>query len=92
MMVHTGIETFFQTGYKPLAYDPLIQQYYVQNTFETSDYAKVDLFVNFKVGNFLFLVKMGHINQGSQKGYFITPFYTGEKRTLDLGVRWLFFD
>ena len=92
MMVHTGIEAFFQTGYKPLAYDPVIQQYYVQDTFETRDYAKVDLFVNFKVGNFLFLVKLGHINQLEQKGYFITPLYTGAKRTLDLGVRWLFFD
>lgn len=92
MMVHTGIDAFFQTGYKPLDYDPIIQQYYLQNSFETDDYVKVDLFVNFKVGNFLFLVKMGHINQGSQRGYFITPFYSGAKRTLDLGVRWLFFD
>ncbi|WP_420387349.1 putative porin [Roseivirga sp.] len=92
MVVHTGIEAFFQTSYQPLGYNPIVQQFYLQNDFTNDDFVKVDLFLNFKVGNFLFLVKMGHANQPSGGGYFITPNYTGAKRSLDLGVRWLFFD
>ncbi|NVK83438.1 MAG: hypothetical protein HWE21_03900 [Cytophagia bacterium] len=92
MMVHTGVDVFYQSDYKPLAYDPVIQKYHLQDGFTSDAFAKVDLFLNFKVGNFLFLVKMGHINQLEYKGYFITPNYTGSKRTLDMGVRWLFFD
>lgn len=92
MIVHTGVDVFYQSEYDALAYDPVIQQFYLQNSFTSPDFAKVDLFLNFKVGNFMILVKMGHLNQLGKRGYFITPDYTGAKRTLDLGVRWLFFD
>ncbi|WP_273520393.1 putative porin [Roseivirga sp.] len=92
MIVHTGIDVFYQTEYEPLAYDPIIQQFYLQDSFVSDDFAKIDLFVNFKVGNFMILAKMGHVNQLGTNGYFISPNYTGARRTLDLGVRWLFFD
>tara|TARA_B100000965_G_scaffold406047_1_gene442871 strand:- start:5990 stop:7924 length:1935 start_codon:yes stop_codon:yes gene_type:complete len=92
MIVHTGIEAYYRSAYEGLAYDPVVQQFYLQNGFENNEYVKADVFLNFKVGNFLFLVKMAHVNQLSQKGYFVTPTYPGTGRTLDMGVRWLFFD
>lgn len=92
MIIHTGIDVFFQSEYDPLAYDPLIQQFYLQNGFVSDSFVKADLFLNFKVGNFMILFKSGHINQPSRGGYFITSNYTGYQRSLDLGVRWMFFD
>ncbi|HEY9117520.1 MAG TPA: putative porin, partial [Roseivirga sp.] len=92
MIVHTGIEAHYRTAYEALDYDPIIQQFYLQNGFENDAFVKADVFLNFKVGNFLFLLKMAHLNQSGFNGYFITPEYAGVKRTLDMGVRWLFFD
>ena len=92
MIVHTGIDVFYQSDYKPLAYDPVIQQFYLQDNFTSDAFAKVDLFLNFKVGNIMLMLKLGHVNQQEFKGYFISPNFSGAKRTLDMGVRWLFFD
>jgi len=54
---------------------------------------RADLFLNFKVQTFQFFVKSAHFNEGlTADGYFLTPYFTGIRRTLDLGVRWAFFD
>ncbi len=93
MIIHTGVDVHFRSSYFGQAYDPNAQQFYLQNTFQQDAFAKVDLFLNFKVKTFLFFLKSGHFNQGlTNDGYFITPFFTGTGRTLDMGVRWSFYD
>ena len=36
----------------------------------------------------------GPLGQNADKfdGYFVTPYYPGQKKVLDLGVRWYFFN
>lgn len=93
MIVQTGLDIHFRSSYFGQAYDPTAQQFYLQNTFEQDAFAKVDLFLNFKVKTFMLFFKSGHFNQGLiNDGYFITPLFTGTGRTLDVGVRWSFFD
>ncbi|KYG74699.1 putative beta-barrel porin [Roseivirga ehrenbergii] len=93
MIVHTGIDLHYRSAYYANAYNPIVQQYYLQNDFENDAFIKADLFLNFKVENFHFFVKSAHINQGiTSDGYFLTPYYTGVKRTLDMGVRWSFYN
>ncbi len=92
MIIHTGVEAHYRTAYEAMAYDPIIQQFHLQNGFLNDAFLKADVFLNFKVGNFLFLLKMAHFNQSGTNGYFISPEYAGTKRTVDMGVRWLFFD
>lgn len=93
MMVHTGADLHYRSTYKGLAYDPLVQQFYVQDKFEQKAFVKVDLFLNFRVLNFIFFAKLAHFNQGLlHKGYFITPHFTGTRGTFDMGVTWRFYD
>ncbi|MBO3700486.1 hypothetical protein J4E76_18600 [Fabibacter sp. E12] len=93
MIVQTGMDVHFRSGYFGQAYDPTSQQFYLQNSFKQDGFAKIDLFLNFKVKTFLFFVKSAHFNQGlTNDGYFITPLFTGTRQTLDMGVRWSFYD
>mgnify|MGYP003740389577 FL=1 len=93
MIIQTGIDVHFRSSYFGQAYDPTSQQFYLQNSFEQDGFAKVDLFLNFKVQTFLFFVKSAHFNQGlTSDGYFISPLFTGTRQTFDMGVRWSFYD
>lgn len=93
MIIQTGMDVHFRSAYFGQAYDPNSQQFYLQNSFEQDGFAKIDLFLNFKVKTFLFFLKSAHFNQGlTSDGYFISPFFTGTRQTLDMGVRWSFYD
>jgi len=46
-----------------------------------------------QIKNLRLFVKMTHFNQFDKyDGYFITPYYPAQKKVLDLGVRWYFFN
>lgn len=95
MILQTGIDAHFRSAYQGLAYDPVIQQYHLQNDFTNDSFVKIDVFLNFKVSNFLLFLNVAHVNQGlfsENNGYFITPFFTGTQQSVDVGVRWMFFD
>lgn len=56
-------------------------------------YVVFDAFLNMKVRTAIVYVKMPYLNQGMvENGYFTTPYYVGQPRVLDLGIKWLFFD
>ncbi|MEK6482236.1 putative porin [Catalinimonas sp. 4WD22] len=56
-------------------------------------YVVFDAFLNLKVRTAIVYVKMPYLNQGMiENGYFTTPFYVGQPRVLDLGIKWQFFD
>lgn len=91
--IETGIEWNWKSGYTADAYDPITQQFYVQNTFPVYGYPVIELFFNFKIHTFRGFVKVVHLNQGfPAEGYFVTPFYPGQIRSIDFGVSWALFD
>lgn len=93
MPIQIGVDANWKSTYEGFAYNPVIQQFHLQNGFSIESYAAADLFINFKVGNARYFAKMTHINQpGNADGYFITPYYPGQHRVLDFGVTWYFFD
>lgn len=93
MIFHMGVDLHLRSEYKPYAYNPINQQFFLQDDFKADAFVKADLFFNFKVQNFNLFLKMSNVTQGlTYNGYFLTPYYTGGRRTLDLGMRWSFFD
>jgi hypothetical protein len=93
MIIQTGMDIHYRTAYDAYAYEPTVQQFYLQNEFTNDAFVKIDLFLNFKVQNFIFFVKSGYFNQGLiGDGYFLTPYFTGTRQTLDIGARWSFYD
>jgi hypothetical protein len=88
-----GVETFVMDDFKADAYNPVLQQFYLQNNFTIPSYPVVDFFITTDIKNFNLFLKMAHVNQGFPKeGYFSTPYYTGMQRSFIFGLKWMFFD
>ena len=91
--LESGIDMHWKSAYKADAYDPATQQFYLQGKFLVYEYLVADLFFSFRIKSFRGFVKLTHLNQGLPlKGYFVTPYYPGQLRSLDVGVSWSFFD
>lgn len=92
MQVQIGTDLHWKSTYYALDWNPVIQQFYLQNNFPVESYLVADLFFNFKVNNARFFAKATHINQPAAGGYFVAPWYPGQQRVFDMGVTWYFFD
>lgn len=94
LQLRGGFEGHFQTAYYAHDYDPVTMQFYLQNYFEIPQYYTADFFVNFKISSARIFFKINNFTQfiGMTDGYFTTPFYTGQRGGIDLGINWLFYD
>ncbi|MEN0016677.1 MAG: putative porin, partial [Bacteroidota bacterium] len=91
--LQAGIDVHLKSSYKADGYDPVTQQFYLQDAFNVYSYPVVDLFCNFRIQTFTAFAKLSHINEYvPEASYFVTPFYPGQKLALDIGVSWAFFD
>eukprot|EP01132_Coremiostelium_polycephalum_P000087 gene87-114_t len=92
--IETGVELNWKSSYYADGYDSITQQFYRQDHFEILAYPIIELFFNFKIKTFRGFVKFIHVNQGMlpQFGYFMTPFYPGQLRSIDFGFGWSLFD
>ncbi len=92
MQINFGVNLYFRDAYYGLDYDPVIQQYFLQNEREFKSYFVADAFLDFKVDSMRVFFRLNQINQENNNGYFVTPYYPGQKQVIDLGIRWQFFD
>lgn len=91
--IETGIEVNWKSNYYADGYDPLTQQFFIQNNFGIYSYPIIELFFNFRIKTFRGFLKVVHFNQGlPNPGYFATPFYPGQLRSIDIGVSWSLFN
>lgn len=95
-----GVDASYRSKYFADAYNPSIFQYHIQDDYEVKAYWMFDVWAQIQVKNrFTLFMRMKHINQRSTSevsdylaGYQETPLYRGNKRALEVGVNWLFFD
>lgn len=93
LLARIGFDIHFRSPYNAHAYDPVTQQFMSQGFYKTEPYPIVDVFANLKIRSAKIFVKLTHANQGiPQNGYVLLPYYTWQKRVLDLGISWMFFD
>lgn len=94
IFVQIGVEGRYRSDNLSDAYSPAIQQFYLQNTFNVFAYPVADLFFNARINRTRILLRFNHINinTGAQPGYFVTPYFTGLRRALDIGISWPLFD
>ena len=91
--IEIGTSFYFRSSYYANAYSPEIQQFYLQNHFKLKNYLLSNVYFNMKIENLRIFIKMTHFNQFEKlDGYFVTPYYPAQRRVLDFGVRWLFFN
>jgi Putative porin len=93
--LETGIDVHWKSSYMADGYDPVTQQFYLQDECTVYSYPIIDLFLNFRIKNFSAFLKFSHCNESwlaPASGYFVTPLYPGQKKAFDIGFSWLFFD
>ncbi len=92
--IQIGTYIFWMSAYPGMQYMPATMQYYLQNVLEIQGYLYAELFVSFRVRTSTVFFKVCQVNQGlmGENGYFVTPFYTAQQRSLEFGFNWNFYD
>ncbi|MEP1095635.1 MAG: putative porin [Cyclobacteriaceae bacterium] len=90
--IQMGVDVHARSSYFANDYNPVNQQFFLQDNFEISSYFKGDLFLTMRVDKFYVGIKWSHFNQPPDDGYFVTPYYPGQPKNFDLLIRWTFFD
>lgn len=88
-----GLESHWKSAYYAPGYDPVIQQYYVQERFQVPGVPIIDVFLNAKIKRARIMVKYNNILMlFSNYGNIPTPFYPGIQNLFDFGFDWSFYD
>ncbi len=94
LYMQLGVEMHYKSNYKGDAYMPAIGQFHLQQEFVLRAYPLFEVFANARINRVRLFAKFAHVNQGLVfgNGYFISPYFPGQPRTLAFGANWLLFD
>ena len=87
-----GVDGHYKSDYYAPAYNPVLQQFYLQDDFMIPAYVLLDAFIEFQIIHVSVFLKFEHVNQPPDNGYFTYPHYIGQPRIFDAGIRWMFFN
>ena len=80
------------TSYNLNAYDPILAEFYVQNTDEIGNFPLIDFFINAKVRQTRIFIKAEHFNSSFTGNDFLSaPGYPYRDFSVRFGVVWNFF-
>jgi hypothetical protein len=92
MQFQIGLDIKWQTAYFVDAYDPITQQFHIQDDFKVDAFWTSDLFFVMRARRLSVWMKLKYVNQKRDDGYFETPLYPGTRKMFDVGVKWHFYD
>lgn len=87
-----GVDAHYKSAYYAPEYNPVLQQFFLQDDFLIDSYLVADAFLEFQIEHVSLYLKFEHVNQSKSDGYFTHPHYIGQPRIFDAGVRWMFFN
>lgn len=92
LFLQTGFTLNYFTEYNLNAYDPVLAEFYVQNTQEIGNFPLVDFFINAKVRQTRIFLKAEHFNSSfTGNNYFSAPGYPYRDFSVRFGIVWNFF-
>jgi hypothetical protein len=93
MFLQTGVSVKYFTAYTMNGYDPVLAEFYVQNTSELGGFPMVDIFFNAKIRQTRIFIKYEHVNQlfNSTNSHFAAPGYPYRDGVIRFGLVWNFF-
>jgi hypothetical protein len=92
MYLQTGFTLNYFTEYNMNAYDPVLAEFYVQNTEEVGNFPRLDFFLNAKVRQTRIYLKAEHFNSAfTGYNYYSAPNYPYRDFTIRFGLVWNFF-
>lgn len=93
LFLQTGVNFKYFSSYNMNAYDPVLAEFYVQNSEEFGAFPLVDIFFNAKIRQTRIYVKFEHVNAlfGNTNEYFSAPGYPYRDPVIRFGLVWNFF-
>lgn len=93
LFLQTGITGKYFTSYEMNGYDPVLAEFFVQNSQQFGDFPLLDLFVNAKISQTRIYIKWEHFNAlfTSQNNYFSAPGHPFRDAKVRFGLVWNFF-
>ena len=92
LFLQTGVTLSYFSSYSMNAYDPLLAEFYTQNTTEIGDSPRIDFFINAKISQARIYLKAEHFNSAlTGYDYYSAPNYPYRDFTIRFGIVWNFF-
>lgn len=93
MYVQVGIDAHYRSAYYADLYQPLSNQFYLNNKFKVNGYVQLDAFADVRINRVRVFVQLKNAADGLiPRNFMPTPFYPGMKRSFGFGVCWPLFD
>lgn len=93
LKIISGINTHYFSSYYGNAFNPALNNFYLQNEKKTGGYPYATIFVKTEVGNVHFKFCVNHANEGLLKTpYYSTLHYPNSPRNYQISLSWLFKD
>ncbi|MDF2452755.1 MAG: hypothetical protein K0S26_2259 [Bacteroidota bacterium] len=93
LQLQVGFNAQYYSEFYGYAYNPSVNQYYLQTKEPVGDYPFIDFFLNARIKPVRIFVKIDHVTQGFLgSNYSLTPGYLQNDRAFKFGINWLFFD
>ena len=92
LYLQTGVTFRYFSKYKMNAYNPLISEFTLQNTYEIGDFPLFDFFVNLQISRLRMFFKVENFSASfTGRNYYSAPTHPYKDLTFRLGVVWNFF-
>ncbi len=92
LFLQTGVTFSYFSSYYMNRYDPLLAEFYVQNTTEVGDFPRIDFFINAKIRQTRLFLKAEHLNSSfTGYNYYSAPNYPYRDFIVRFGIVWNFF-
>ncbi|MGP8216029.1 MAG: putative porin [Bacteroidia bacterium] len=95
MLLRIGLDIFYNTSYYVYAYQPVFDQFYLQNNTKLGNYFYFDPFISFRIKTFRMFLKMENVTSGLLQtnafyGYALN--YPMPDEVLRFGISWDFWN
>ena len=93
LYLQLGFDFLYNTDYYANAYNPVLQQFHLQNDVKIGNYGYMDFFLRGKIGRFQVQFKLTHLWAGLFGNvYYLVPHYPAKDLGFAVGVAWRFHD
>lgn len=92
LYLQTGVTLNYFTKYNMNAYDPVLSEFYTQNSTEIGNFPRLDFFLNAKIRQTRIYIKAEHFNSSfTGYNYYSAPNYPYRDFAVRFGLVWNFF-
>ena len=93
LLTMIGFDLKYNTKYYASAYMPPLSTFYQQNEKKLGNYPYIDVFLNIQLKRFRLFLKYYHVNSGwINSNYFTVLHYPMNRRYLEFGLSWIFYN